>query len=259
MSTRSYQHETLLLQKNLKDIRQELNVFRRHVKQFKCHRLQTDLNEASFLYPISDRSIELSNMNYSKSSCNTASRLECTNNLSRLSDIPNSSDSSARHRNSNTNLQEPLHSSLQYPQFSTPRQSQTGSTREVDEYIADCVRQLVFDDGRDITIVSDNSSLLDSGYNSLPRISVDPKDSSSSSSSSSLSASSNNSGDQNSKCAINSTVDSDSTTFFEIPMTKRPVTHKVERRSSIKKHLRNFGKKIQRHRDDHVLNTLAVL
>ena len=253
MSTQYYQHETLQLQKNLKDIRQELNVFRRHFKQFKCHRLQSDLNEASFLNPITDRSIELSNMNYSRSSCNTASRLECTNNVSRLSDIPNSSDSSARQRNSNTNLKEPLHSSLQYPQFSTPRQSQTGSMREVDEYIADCVRQLVFDDGRDITVVSDNSSLLDSGYNSLPRISVDPKDSSSSS------ASSSDSGDQNSKCAVNSTVDSDSTAFFDLPMTKRPVTHKVERRSSITKHLKYIGKKIQRHREDHVLNTLAVL
>ena len=153
-------------------------------------------------------------------------------------------------------LREPLHSSLQYPRVSTPRKSQTESMREVDEYIADCVRQLVFADGRDITVVSDNSSLLDSGYSSLPRISVDPKDSSSSSTSSS------DSGDQNSKCAINNTVDSDSTAFFEIPMTKRPVTHKVERRSSIKKHLKyigKIGKKIQRHRDDHVLNTLAVL
>ena len=253
MSTQSYQHETLQLRKNLKDIRLELDVFRRQFKkQLKCDHHLTDLNETSIWNPATDRSVELSDVNYSRSS--TAPRLECTNNLSRLSDIPNCSNSSARQRNSNTNLQEPLHSSLQYPQFSTPRQSQTGSVQELDEYINDCVRQLVFDEGHDITVLSDDSSLLDSGYTSLPRIYDDLKDSLSSSTSST-----SDSADKNSKCAINSTVDSDSTAFFEIPMTKRPVTHKSERLRSITKHLKYIGKKIQRHREDHVLNTLAVL
>ena len=118
------------------------------------------------------------------------------------------------------------------------------------ECLSECVRHLVF--GNDTTMFSDDSETAphsgsDSGYSSAP----DP--------SHHLHASLIED-DLDSSFINDSCDDSDSSGFFETPLTHRAVTHKAPKKHNfITKGLKQIGKKIKQSRIGECMSTLAVM
>ena len=151
----------------------------------------------------------------------------------------------------NLRANEPLQ---QRPDFS-PSFLQTFSPKN-DEYLLDCVRQLVFDmtDFSDLTDAGSppadlDATSIDSGYTSVQR--KQPrrtKDDITRSSGANLQ---------------NLSIDSDCSTFFNVPMNRRAVTHKVkvDRFKSIAKQMKEIRKTLLKQRSMQNVNiqTLAVL
>ena len=206
------------------------------------------VNETSVWTPGPNKtidSVQLSYADYSLSACDFTPPHVYTD----VSEIQNNTNSSPRQRSSKSDLLEPFSSSIQFPQNSTPRQVSC-NTNAQRECLSECVRHLVF--GNDTTMFSDDSesaphSGSDSGYSSAP----DP--------SHHLHASLIED-DLDSSFIGDSCDDSDSSGFFETPLTHRAVTHKAPKKHNfITKGLKQIGKKIKQSRIGECMSTLAVL
>ena len=140
---------------------------------------------------------------------------------------------------------------------------QESSTSTNQDYISDCVRHLIFGDTRagDALNVSGISSEAssDSGYTSNPSRPVSDGQESTITINSTCSCD-NSSCYSSNESLINATTDSDTSTFYNQPLTQQAVTHKVKTHRSIAKQLKQMGKKIHKHGMKNLnINTLAVL
>ena len=56
-----------------------------------------------------------------------------------------------------------------------------------------------------------------------------------------------------------SSQDSDASAFMELPLCRRPVTHKSSKHRSMAKHLKQVGKQIRKHGIHNLMDTLAII
>ena len=61
------------------------------------------------------------------------------------------------------------------------------------------------------------------------------------------------------KSKEDSTLDSDTSAFMELPLCRRPVTHKSTKHRSMAKHLKQVGKQIRKQGLHNLMDTLAIL
>ena len=62
-----------------------------------------------------------------------------------------------------------------------------------------------------------------------------------------------------SKSKGDSSQDSDASAFMELPLCRRPVTHKSTKHRSMAKHIKQVGKQIRKHGIHNLMDTLAIL
>ena len=249
VGSKEYHNETANIQKRLKDVQQELSMFRQRCSAKHVNTLAASIytvNDTSVWTPGPNKtidSVQLSYADYSLSGCDFTPPHVYTD----VSEIQDNSNSSPRQRSSKSDLLEPLSSSIQFPQNSTPRQAPANVSVQR-ECLSECVRHLVF--GDDTTMFSDDiettpHSGSDSGYSSAP----DP----------SLNLHASLIDDDFDSSFSDSCVDSDSSGFFESPLTHRAVTHKASKKHAITQGLKQIGKKIKQSRIGEFMSTLAVL
>ena len=239
IGSKDYHNETTAIQKRLQKTQLKLSTCKRHISarqgiNSNAPSIYT-INETSVWTPgNSSCSLQLSSSDYSLSAIDMTPPHVYTD----VSEIQNNSNSSPRHRNSKANLQEPLHSSMQYPQNSTPRQVSTSNIQR--ECLSECVRHLVFgdvtvfSDGNQTTATLDNSYSLDSGYSSFPDPSCDCQNSLVDD-------------ELNTSFSSDDMDDSDISGFFESALTHLPVTHKpAKKHNLIAKQLKCIGKHISK-------------
>ena len=249
IGSEKYHNETVTIQKRLQSVQLELSSYRQHLSTRQVNASAVSIcavNETSVWTPgpTSSSSIQLTASDYSLSACDITPPHVYTD----VSEIQNNTNASPRHRNSKGDLQEPLYSSMQFPQNSTPRQTSSSNIQR--ECLSECVRHLVFGDdaticadGNQTATTLDNSLSLDSGYSSLPDPSCNCQNSVMED-------------ELDTSFSNESIVDSDASDFFESPMVRRSVTHKVKKHKEITKQLKRIGKQIKKYR---LVKTLAVL
>ena len=172
------------------------------------------------------------------------------NTLSELSTIHMLSDRECTVREQNScydAVDGPLHSSIRYPQFSTPTQNPNLDAPCTIQPNSESVEDLVF---HDITLIPDNcdQECRSASLNVTVTLSKD----------SVIRQQNELPAAMENEC----TLDSDNTTFMKAPLCKKAVTYKIKssRKAAVKKQLKTFGRQIKTLGAGHSrMQTLAVL
>ena len=145
----------------------------------------------------------------------------------------------------------PLHSSIRYPQFSTPSQNQDVDDSQTPG--SGCVDDLIFNEVSSLDAPTSRPSpfnvtvkLAKSSFTNIEE-SKSVKD---------------NIQKGASRVTSDSTLDSDNTAFMSAPMSKKAVTYKMKpsRKAAVKNQLRTFGRQIRTLGAGHTkIQTLAIL
>ena len=144
VSSEKYQNETMELQKRLQEIKLQKSVFRRHLSNRHVSSVSLcSFDDTSLWSPMTDTSVQLSDSQYSMSTC-----VESPHN-------PNNGSLCY------------CDSRLECSHDGTTGQSISNTAQR--KCLSDCVRQLMFGDVTDVSLRSHDSSFsFDSGYTSLP-------------------------------------------------------------------------------------------